>query len=82
MVAGEYPSPSLLAYCFAASFRTAPLTVLMDKEQRRLKASSSEFERVYPSATVAALDFIASVCNLVDFRLDGDRVLWQRVDSP
>ena len=30
----------------------------------------------------AALDFIASVCNLVDFRLDGDRVLWQRVDSP
>ena len=30
----------------------------------------------------AALDFIASVCNLVDFRLDGDRVLRQRVDSP
>lgn len=27
MVAGEYPSPSLLAYCFAASFRTAPLIV-------------------------------------------------------
>ena len=41
-------------------------------------------DTAFPSTSriLEELDIIASVCNLVDFRLDGDRVLRQRVDSP
>lgn len=39
---------------YAIGLAITVLTVLMDKEQRWLKASNSEFERVYPSATVGS----------------------------